>query len=190
MVRHGATAWSRAGRHTGRTDLALEPEGEDQARAQGRRLVGHRFARVLTSPLERARQTCALAGFAAQAKVDPDLAEWDYGEYEGRTTAEIRAERPGWSLWADGVPGGESIEEVAQRAERVIALVRQGDGDVLAFAHGHLLRVLAARWIGLPPSAGGSLGLEPGALGVLGWERDVPVLCRWDDSGADPLAPG
>lgn len=187
VVRHGATEWSSAGRHTGRTDVPLVAEGEDQARAVGRRLAGRRFASVLVSPLLRARRTCELAGFAPEATATPDLAEWDYGDYEGRTTAEIRAERPGWSLWRHGVPGGETIEQVAERAGRVIALARQAHGDVLVFAHGHVLRVLAAGWIGLPPSAGGSLLLSPGALGVLGWERENPVLALWNDTGGDPL---
>lgn len=188
VVRHGATQWSSAGRHTGRTDVPLTPEGEAQARALERRLGGRSFALVLTSPRLRARRTCELAGFGPQARVTDDLQEWDYGRYEGRTTAEIRSERPGWSLWADGVPGGESIEQVADRAERVVARARRADGDVLAFAHGHILRVVAATWIGLPPSVGGSLLLQPAAIGVLGWEREHPVLERWDDAGGDPLA--
>ena len=187
VVRHGSTEWSATGRHTGRTDVDLDPEGEAQARALGPRLAGHRFARVLVSPLLRARRTCELAGFGRQAEETPDLEEWDYGAYEGLTTAEIRAERPGWSLWADGAPGGETREQVAERAERVTASARRADGDVLAFAHGHVLRILAAGWIGLPPTAGGSLLLLPGALGVLEWERDVPVIGRWNDTGADPL---
>lgn len=187
VVRHGSTEWSATWRHTGRTDVELDPAGEAQARALGPRLAGHRFARVLVSPLLRARRTCELAGFGRQAEETPDLEEWDYGGYEGLTTAEIRAGRPGWSLWADGVPDGETREQVAERAERVIALARRADGDVLAFAHGHVLRILAAGWIGLPSSAGTSLLLVPGALGVLDWERDVPVLGRWNDAGGDPL---
>jgi len=190
VVRHGATEWSRAGRHTGRTDVALLREGEAQAAAVGARLAGHHFARVLVSPRLRARQTCELAGFGPESQLCPDLAEWDYGDYEGKTTAEIRAERPGWSLWADGVPGGERLDEVAARAARVVALAREAardSGDVLAFAHGHILRVVACQWAGLPPRSGGSLALSPGALGVLGWEREVPVIARWDDTGDDPL---
>jgi broad specificity phosphatase PhoE len=190
VVRHGSTAWSRAGRHTGRTDLPLDAGGAAQARALGGRLAGHRFALVLVSPLRRARQTCALAGLADTAQVRDDLVEWDYGNYEGRTSAEIRAERPGWRLWDDGVPGGETLEEVAARAGRVVAEAREADGDVLAFAHGHLLRVTAACWLGLPAVTAGSLLLGAGALGVCGWEREVPALGRWDDDGDDPLAPG
>ena len=187
VVRHGSTEWSRAGRHTGRTDLALDAGGEAQARAVGHRLAGHRFSLVLVSPLRRARETCALAGFGEAAEVREDLAEWDYGDYEGRTTAEIRAERPGWRLWDDGVPGGETLEEVAARAGRVVAEVRGGGGDALAFAHGHLLRILAACWLGLPPATAGSLLLGAGALGVCGWDREAPALGRWDDDGDDPL---
>ena len=187
VVRHGSTEWSRAGRHTGRTDLALDAGGEAQARAVGRRLAGHRFALVLVSPLRRARETCALAGFGEAAEVSDDLAEWDYGDYEGRTSAEIRAGRPGWRLWDDGVPGGETVEEVAARAGRVVAEAREAGGDVLAFAHGHLLRILAACWLGLPPATAGSLLLGAGALGVCGWDGEAPALGRWDDDGDDPL---
>lgn len=188
VVRHGSTAWSSAGRHTGRTDVPLDEHGESQARALAGRLgTNHRFARVLTSPLGRARQTCALAGFGDRAEVCEDLAEWDYGDYEGLVTDEIRRNRPGWTLWDDGVPGGETLEEVAARADRVVDATRRGDGDVLAFAHGHLLRVLSARWLGLEPTAGRSLLLAPAGLGVLTWEREVPALGRWDDDGSDPL---
>jgi len=188
VVRHGSTTWSEAGRHTGRTDVPLDSRGEAQARALAGRLAGHRFARVLVSPLGRARRTCELAGFGRLAEVCADLAEWDYGDYEGLTSSEIRRTRPGWRLWEDGVPGGERLEEVSERADRVVAGVRAGGGDVLAFAHGHVLRVLAARWLGMAPSAGGSLLLAPSALGVLTWEREAPVLGRWDDDGDDPLA--
>lgn len=187
VVRHGATEWSAAGRHTGRTDVTLTGLGEAQATALGPRLSGHRFAAVWVSPRLRAQETCALAGFGESAEVVSDLAEWDYGDYEGRTTAEIRGERPGWSLWSDGVPGGESLAQVAARAERVVARCRAASGDVLAFAHGHILRVVAACWLGLAPEAGASLALGPAALGVLDWERDVPVVARWDDDGSDPL---
>ena len=188
VVRHGSTAWSAAGRHTGRTDVPLDAHGEAQARALAGRLGSHDFALVLTSPLGRARRTCQLAGFGDRAEVCDDLAEWDYGGYEGLLTDEIRRDRPRWTLWHDGVPGGETLEHVAARADRVVRKARLADGDVLAFAHGHLLRVLAARWLGLPPYAGGSLLLAPAGLGVLTWERQAPVLGRWDDDGADPLA--
>ncbi len=184
-VRHGATEWSRSGRHTGRTDLPLLDEGRRQAAELGRRLAGHDFSLVLTSPLERARQTCEIAGFGAEAQVCDDLREWDYGEYEGLTTDEIRAQRPGWSLWEDGVPGGESAQDVARRADRVIAAVRSRTGDVLAFAHAHVLRVVGVRWVGLDAQEGALFTLAPGTLSVLGWERDVAVFARWNDAAGD-----
>jgi broad specificity phosphatase PhoE len=186
-VRHGATAWSTTLRHTGRSDLPLEPEGREQARAVGRRLARHRFALVLVSPLTRARETSALAGFA-DAEVCDDLREWDYGAYEGRTTAEIRAERPGWSLWRDGAPDGETLAQVAARADRVVALVRGAPGDVLVFAHAHILRVVAARWLALPAGDGSRWVLGPASVSVLGWERETPVIERWNDTGGEPLA--
>jgi broad specificity phosphatase PhoE len=188
VVRHGATEWSVAGRHTGRTDLPLLAEGRAQAAELGRRLAGHAFALVLTSPLRRAAETCALAGFASGAVACDDLREWDYGDAEGRTTEEIRAERPGWSLWTDGAPGGETADDVARRADRVIATARANPGDVLAFAHAHVLRVLAARWIDLPPTVGADLVLAPATISVLAWERDHPVLARWNDAAGDALA--
>jgi len=187
-VRHGDTAWSRSGRHTGRTDVPLEEEGRRQAVELGRRLAGHRFARVLTSPLERARQTCDLAGFAGVAEVCDDLREWDYGEYEGLTTDQIRSGRPGWSLWRDGAPGGETAADVGRRADRVVSAARGVPGDVLVFAHGHLLRVVGARWVGLEPTAGGLLALAPATVSVLGWERDTAVVARWNDGAGDALA--
>ena len=187
VVRHGATAWSSAGRHTGRTDLPLAPDGVTQARRLGRRLEGHDFALVLVSPLARARETSRLAGFP-DARIDDDLREWDYGACEGRTTAEVRAERPGWSLWRDGVPGGETLEQVADRADRVVALARSAPGDVLAFAHAHILRVVAARWLALPARRGARFALAPATVSVLGWEREDPVVERWNDDEGDPLA--
>lgn len=180
VVRHGQTEWSRSGRHTGRTDLPLLWDGEAQAKAVGARLQGHRFAAVATSPRQRARRTCELAGFLPQATVDPDLAEWDYGDYEGLTTPEIQERRPGWLLWFDGVEGGETIDQVAERADRVIAGARAREGDTLVFAHGHILRIVAARWLGLVPVAGRFFTLGPGAIGVLGWEHDEPVLVHWN----------
>jgi probable phosphoglycerate mutase len=153
----------------------------------GRRLAHHRFARVLVSPLERARETCALAGFAG-AEVCDDLREWDYGDYEGRTTAEIRSQRPRWSLWSDGAPDGESLEEVAIRADRVVAAVRAVPGDVLVFAHAHILRVVAARWLALPADDGSRWVLGPASVSILGWERETPVIERWNDTGGEPLA--
>jgi probable phosphoglycerate mutase len=180
LVRHGATAWSRSGRHTGRTDVPLLEAGREEARSLAPLLERLSFALVLTSPLLRARETCALAGLADRAEVTDDLVEWDYGQYEGRTTDEIREERPGWSLWVDGVPGGETVGAVGRRVDRVIEVARGQDGDTICFAHGHVLRVLAARWVGLPPVGGRFLALEPAALSALGWEREVPVLVRWN----------
>jgi len=181
LVRHGQTKWSRTGQHTGKTDLPLEPEGRAQAVAVGSLLAGQEFALVLTSPLARATETCRLAGFGDRAELTDDLMEWDYGEYEGLTTADIQEGRPGWILWNDGAPGGEMPSDVGRRADRVIDQVRAAVGDTLCFAHGHLLRVLAARWLGLPPAAGRLLVLDPGSLSVLGWERDAPVLVRWNE---------
>ncbi|HTZ08234.1 MAG TPA: histidine phosphatase family protein [Acidimicrobiales bacterium] len=186
VVRHGATAWSLAGRHTGRTDLPLVELGVRQAEAVGRRLRGARFALVLTSPMARARQTCALAGFGDVAETTDDLREWDYGAYEGRTTEEILAERPGWSLWRDGAPGGEDLADVAGRAERVIATARAAPGDVLAFAHGHLLRVLGACWTGRDPGFGAVLMLDAGSLSVLGYERAQAAVRCWNDVADHP----
>jgi len=187
-VRHGTTAWSLTRRHTGRTDIPLEPEGETQAIAVGRRLAGHHFALVLMSPLERARVTCELAGFGESARICDDLAEWDYGAMEGLTTTEIRLARPGWDLWTDGVEGGESLHEVTLRADRVIHTVRAQQGDVLVFAHAHILRVMAARWVGLDPGAGRLFSLAPATLSVLDWERETPVIARWNDAIGDPLS--
>jgi len=181
LVRHGQTEWSRTGRHTGRTDVPLDAHGLRQAEAVGTSLAGHEFALVLTSPSRRAFETCRLAGFAAQAERTQDLLEWDYGEYEGLTSDEIRSERPGWTLWTGGVPGGELASDVGRRADRVVGRARSAGGDVLCFAHGHVLRVLAARWVGLPPAGGRLLVLGTGSIGVLGWEREVPVISRWNE---------
>lgn len=179
LIRHGETEWAKALRHTGTTDVGLTPNGRDQARRLGALLAGRGFASVLTSPRRRAAETCRLAGYA-DAEVRDDLAEWNYGTYEGRTTAEIRGELPGWSLWRDGAPEGETAEDVGRRADRVIAELRSSPGDVAVFSHGHLLRVLAARWIGLPPSAGTYLSLHTAALSVLGHERETPVIVSWN----------
>ncbi|HUC04511.1 MAG TPA: histidine phosphatase family protein [Acidimicrobiales bacterium] len=178
LLRHGATEWSLAGRHTGRSDVALVGVGRAQAEAVRPLLGRFDFALVLTSPLQRAAETCALAGYAGEP--EPDLVEWDYGEYEGRTTDEIRQEHPGWTLWTDGVPGGEGAADVGRRADRVIERARSVPGDTLCVAHGHLLRVLTARWLELPPVAGRLFALEAGAVGVLGWEREVPTVERWN----------
>jgi probable phosphoglycerate mutase len=183
LVRHGETEWSRSGAHTGRTDIPLTAAGRDNAAAVGRYLEVRQFALVLVSPLQRARETCRLAGYE-NALIDPDLSEWDYGDYEGRTTPQIQAERPGWSLWTGGVPHGETVAQVAARAERVIAraLAVGGDpdGDVALFAHGHILRVLAARWLGLPPEDGRLFALGTAAVSTLGYEREARVIIRWN----------
>src|SRR5688572_12446986 len=150
LARHGETEWSVSGQHTGRTDIPLTTRGERNAESLGQRLSGATFAKVLTSPLSRASRTCELAGFGAGAEADPDLQEWDYGRYEGRRTADIRKERPGWYLFSDGCPGGESVEAVGARADRVVSRLRSIEGNILVFSHGHILRVLAARWLGLP----------------------------------------
>jgi probable phosphoglycerate mutase len=165
----------------------LEPEGRAQAAAAGERLGELAFALVLTSPLIRALETCRLAGFGDQAEVTDDLAEWDYGDYEGRTGADIREERPGWTLWGEGVPSGETASDVGRRADRVIERARSAGGDVLCFAHGHVLRVLAARWVGLPPAGGRLLALDAGSISVLGWEREIPVVARWNEQGLAPF---
>jgi broad specificity phosphatase PhoE len=187
-VRHGTTEWSLIRRHTGRSDIPLEPEGRAQAIEVGIRLAGHNFCSVLTSPLERARQTCELAGFGDVAQIRDDLAEWDYGEMEGRTTEDVRLELPGWDIWKDGVDGGETLAEVTRRADRVVETVLTEPGDVLVFAHAHILRVIAARWIGSEPETARSFSLAPATVSVLGWERETPVVSRWNDSADDPLA--
>ena len=183
LARHGETAWSLSGQHTGRTDLPLTGRGEDQARALGERLHGLVFAKVLTSPSQRAVRTCALAGFGATADTDPDLAEWDYGAYEGRRTAEILTERPDWQLFRDGAPGGEMAEQVAARADRAIARIRAVHGNVLVVSSAHISRVLAARWLGLPPSGGRYFFLGTASLSLLGYEHDMtePIIRLWND---------
>lgn len=180
LVRHGETEWSRDGKHTGSTDVPLTERGGKQAEAVGEALRGRVFARVLTSPLSRAAETARLAGFGDRAEERDELREWDYGEYEGQTTAEIREERPGWSLWRDGVPGGETPADVAERVDRLLEELRSVEGDVLVFAHGHLLRVLTARWIGLGSESGRLLALDPATIGVLGNERETPVIRVWN----------
>ena len=183
LARHGETAWSASGQHTGLTDLPLTERGERNARRLGERLAGMRFAKVFSSPLQRAARTCELAGFGALAEVDRDLVEWNYGEYEGRRTGEIRAERADWQLFRDGCPGGESPHQVGTRADRVIGRVRAVRGDVLIFSSGHFLRVLAARWLGLEAAAGRYLLLGTASLSALGYEHGAsePVIRLWDD---------
>ncbi len=184
LARHGETAWSLTGQHTGLTDLPLTERGEQNARALGERLIGLKFAKVFTSPLQRAARTCELAGFGAIAEVDRDLLEWNYGDYEGRRTAEIHAERPDWQLFRDGCPAGETPDEVGARADRVVSRVRAIQGDVLLFSSGHFLRVLAARWLGVEPGAGRFFLLSTASLSALGYEHNLsqPVIRLWDDT--------
>ena len=184
VARHGETAWSLSGQHTGLTDLPLTERGERNARRLGERLRGINFTKVFTSPLQRAARTCELAGFGAAAEIDRDLLEWNYGEYEGRRTAEILAERPEWELFRDGCPGGESPGQIGARADRVVGRVRAVEGDVLLFSSGHFLRVLAARWLGLPPGAGRYFLLSTASLSALGYEhnRSEPVIRLWNDT--------
>jgi broad specificity phosphatase PhoE len=182
LVRHGETEWARLGRHTGRTDVPLTETGREQARTLGRRLGRHAFGLVLTSPLARATETAALAGFGNAAIVDADLREWDYGALEGRLTADIRVDYPDWSIWSGPWPEGETVEQVGARAERVIARARTVDGDVLIFAHGHLLRVLAARWLGLPATSGALFALGTASVSILGWERENTVVETWNEA--------
>jgi broad specificity phosphatase PhoE len=185
LARHGETAWSLSGQHTGLTDLPLTQNGELTARRLGQRLNGLVLAKVLTSPLRRARRTCELAGYGALAEIDPDLVEWDYGEYEGRRGADIRAERPDWNLFRDGCPGGETPQQVTARADRVVGRVRAIPGDVLLFTSGHFIRVLAARWLGLEPTENSRyFMLSTASLSALGYENDLsrPVIRFWNDT--------
>ncbi|HEX3824956.1 MAG TPA: histidine phosphatase family protein [Mycobacteriales bacterium] len=180
LARHGETDWSAAGKHTGRTDLPLNDNGRAAARGLATVLAGQHFDLVLTSPLQRARDTCSLAGFGAQSELEPNLQEWDYGDYEGVTTDEIRESRPDWTIFDDGCPGGETLAEVGARADEVIRRVRRTDGRVIAFGHGHILRILAARWIDLAPVEGARLLLGTATVSVLGWERETAVISRWN----------
>jgi broad specificity phosphatase PhoE len=182
LARHGETEWSRDGRHTGLTEIPLTDLGRRQAEGLGTRLAAHRFALVLTSPRSRATETARLAGFGDVAVVDPDVAEWDYGALEGRRTAEIMEEFPGWTIWSGPWPGGETIDQVSARADRVLAqcLAPEVAGDTLLFGHGHMLRVLAARWLGLPGASGSLFGLSTATVSVLGWERERPIIESWN----------
>lgn len=180
VVRHGETEWSAAGRHTGTTDVPLIEAGRKGAAALRPRLGDEDYALVLCSPLIRARETCELAGFGAAAEPCPDLVEWDYGEYDGLTTPQIRELNPGWNLWLDGCPGGESPAHVGTRVDRVLERVRAIDGAVLAFAHGHVLRVLTARWLEMDVAAGARFRLAPAGVGRLGWERETRVIEQWN----------
>jgi broad specificity phosphatase PhoE len=180
LARHGETEWSRDLKHTGRTDIPLTDRGRAEAEHLGRALAGRSFARVLSSPLQRAVETCRLAGLGDQVELTDDLLEWDYGEYEGITTAEIRRERPDWYLWRDGCPGGETAADVGRRVDRAIAELRGLEGDAVLFAHGHVLRVLTARWLRLGPECGALFKLDTGTLSTLGFERETPVITRWN----------
>jgi broad specificity phosphatase PhoE len=180
LIRHGETEWSASGRHTGRTDIPLNAAGESQAVELGKRLAGRHFAAVLCSPLGRARETCRLAGYGDAASPADDLREWDYGECEGRTTAELRARDPGWSVWTRRLPGGETLEAVGRRADRVIERAVAAGGDVALFAHAHVLRILTARWLGLPPDGGRLFALGTAAISVLSHERENRVIERWN----------
>jgi broad specificity phosphatase PhoE len=184
LARHGETAWSLSGQHTGRTDLPLTERGERNARALGQRLRRLAFVKVFTSPLQRAVRTCELAGFGAVAEIDPDLVEWDYGQYEGRRTAEIHAERPDWQLFRDGCPGGESPDQIGARADRVVGRLRAIKGEVLVFSSGHFLRVFAARWLGLDASAGRYLLLSTASLSAVGYEHNLtePAIRLWNET--------
>jgi probable phosphoglycerate mutase len=183
LARHGDTAWTDSHQHTGRTDLPLNESGEEHARLLGEALATLSVARVFTSPLQRAARTCALAGYGDVAAIDPDLLEWDYGQFEGKLTKEIVALRPGWELYRDGCPGGESVQDVAQRADRFIARVHEVGGDVLAFSSGHIIRTIAARWLGMESSFGRCFFCRPGSVGELGFEhdnRDQPIIRLWN----------
>ncbi len=182
LVRHGETEWAKQGRHTGRTDIPLTDLGRSQAVAVGRKIGRHSFAAVLSSPLVRALDTCRIAGFGARVELVDDLREWDYGTDEGHTTEEIRRERPGWSIWGEGPQGGETIGDVSARADRVIQRALGASGDVLCFAHGHILRILAARWLDLAPVEGRRFALSTATLSVLGWEREIADLQRWNEA--------
>jgi probable phosphoglycerate mutase len=180
LIRHGETEWSLNGRHTGTTDIPLTENGRRLAKLLAAALAKKKFALVLTSPLRRARETCELAGFGARAEIDRDLMEWNYGAYEGLTPEEIHAQAPGWMIFTDGCPGGESPAQVGARADRLVARVRSVEGDVALFAHGHLFRTLAVRWLGLPAAAGSHFLLDTATLNVLSYYRDVPAIKRWN----------
>jgi probable phosphoglycerate mutase len=182
LARHGETEWARLGRHTGRTDVPLTDTGRSQAAALGKRLTGHAFGLVLTSPLSRAAETTTIAGYGDVAVADPDLREWDYGVLEGRLTEDIREDYPGWTIWRGPWPGGETLDEVAARADRVLGRIAAAQGDVLIVSHGHLLRVLAARWLDLTPTSGGFFALGTATVSVLAHDRETPVIEVWNEA--------
>ena len=180
LVRHGETEWSKSGQHTSNTDLPLTEDGRKRAGPLRHELAKREFALVLCSPLRRARETCEIAGLSDRADIDENLREWNYGEYEGLTTPQIREQNPDWNLWTDGCPGGEKPDAVGARADRVIARMRAADGDAVAFAHGHILRVVTARWLQMPVAAGARFVLAPGAISTLGFERETEALQGWN----------
>jgi broad specificity phosphatase PhoE len=180
LVRHGETEWSRDHRHTGRTDVPLTAEGRRQAERLRDALAEWSFTRVLSSPLSRALDTCRLAGYGDRAEQSDELLEWDYGEYEGETTDRIRESRPGWNLWRDGCPGGETVADVSARVDPIVSELKDSEGDVAVFAHGHVLRVLAARWLEMAPEAGARFWLATATISVLGFERETPAFRRWN----------
>src|ERR1019366_4292552 len=181
LIRHGETEWSLSGAHTGRTDLPLTAKGEQQAEALRSKLAGHPFSLVLTSPLQRARLTCELADLGAAAQIEPNLREWDYGDYEGKSSEDIQRTRPGWSLFRDGVPNGETVQQVGERAQAVIErALWEAQGDVALFAHGHILRILAACWVGLPPEGGGYFALGTASVSILSYEHESRVIQHWN----------
>jgi broad specificity phosphatase PhoE len=185
IVRHGETTWARLGRHTSHTDIPLTKRGREEARALGDDLAGQPFALALSSPRRRALETARLAGFGDSVEVTDDLVEWDYGADEGLTTQQIRSDRPGWTIWRNGPRDGEAVRHVRGRVDRVIARAREARGDTLAFAHGHVLRALTARWLGLPVRDGRLFELATATISVLGWEREQPTIERWNVSAAD-----
>lgn len=182
LIRHGETEWSASGAHTSYSDISLTARGKKSAAAAGAWLAGRVFSLVLVSPLQRALETCNIAGYAATAKIDGNLSEWNYGEYEGHTTAQIRKENPGWSIWRDGSTRGETVEQVAARASNVIARCRAAKGPVALFSHAHFLRILTATWLGLPPAAGSMFALDTGSVSILGFERETRVIRMWNRS--------
>ncbi len=180
LMRHGETEWTLSGQHTGTTDIPLTQKGEEEAAQLGERLGSHRFQKILCSPHKRAQMTCQLAGLMATAAVEPLLAEWNYGRYEGMTTPQIWEEAPGWNIFSNGAPGGESVQEVSSRADAVLQKIQAMDGDTALFSHGHFLRVLAARWLQLPAEMGRLFALSPASISILGFERKNPVILLWN----------
>lgn len=189
LIRHGETEWSRSGAHTGRTDIPLTPEGEKRAQQIGRYLAGRQFALVLCSPLQRARETCRLAGYGSVAQPEPNLMEWNYGSYEGHTSQEIGKQVPGWNIWINGVRDGETVDQVGARARLVIERASGVNGDVALFAHGHILRILTACWLDLAPVSGRLFALDTACVSVLGYERETRVIRRWNQSPSTPCTP-